>query len=217
MVAKLKPSRYLVMEISKLRRNAGRQGGFALIETAIAISILAVGLLGVAALLAQLGGNSTTSRYMSTEALLASEKLDDLNRYPYKDPAIAVPNGTTAGSLTADTTDTVTANSLPPEVVDYFDQVRISSGDGNVVETVLGKDAGGNALYTTITHAPDGKITPSTSATPPAATSDMITFSRRWVIEQNPAGMPAGVRRFTVLVSLQSVPIQAKFQASMLR
>ncbi|MGZ4829363.1 MAG: type IV pilus modification PilV family protein, partial [Candidatus Angelobacter sp.] len=60
--------------MSKLRRSARRQGGFAMIETAIAISILAVGLLGVAALLAQLGGNSTTSRYMSTEALLASEK-----------------------------------------------------------------------------------------------------------------------------------------------
>jgi Tfp pilus assembly protein PilV len=205
------------MEISQLRRNSGRQGGFALIETTIAISILAVGLLGVAALLAQLAGNSTTSRYMSDEALLASEKLDDLNRYPYNDPAIAVPNGVTSGSLTADTTATVTANGLPPEVVDYFDQVRISSGNGNVVETVLGKDAAGNAQYTTTTHAPDGSIKTTTSTSAPTAASDMISFSRRWVIEQNPAGMPAGVRRFTVLVSLQSVPIPATFQASMLR
>ena len=205
------------MEISKLRRNPRRQGGFALIETAIAISILAVGLLGIAALLAQLGGNSTTSRYMSTEALLASEKLDDLNRFPYNDPAIAVPSGTTAGSLTADTTDTVTANGLPAEVVDYFDQVRISSGNGNVVETVLGKDAAGNSQYTTTTHAPDGSITVAKSATAPATTSDMLTFSRRWVIEQNPTGQPAGVRRFTVLVSLQSSPVPALFQATMLR
>jgi hypothetical protein len=219
------------MEISQLRRSARRQGGFALIETTIAISILAVGLLGVAALLAQLGGNSTTSRYMSTEALLASEKLDDLNRYPYNDPAIAVPGGTTpgcgtttgnaSGCLTADTTDTVTANGLPAEVVDYFDQVRISSGNGNVVETVLGKNAAGVAQYTTITHAPDGTITPTTSATAPVATSDMITFSRRWVIELiptgAPAGLPAGVRRFTVLVSLQNTAVPATFQATMLR
>jgi type II secretory pathway pseudopilin PulG len=205
------------MEISKLRRSARRQGGFALIETTVAISILAVGLLGVAALLAQLGGNSTTSRYMSTEALLASEKLDDLNRYPYNDPAIAVPGGNTSGSLTADTTATVTANGLPAEVVDYFDQVRISSGNGNVVETVLGKNAAGVTQYTTITHAPDGTITPTTSATAPAATSDMITFSRRWVIELSPVGLPAGVRRFTVLVSLQGTPIPATFQATMLR
>jgi Tfp pilus assembly protein PilV len=206
------------MEISKLRRSTGRQGGFALVETMIAISILAVGLIGVAALLAQLAGNSTTSRYMSTEALLASEKLDDLNRYPYKDPAIAVPGGNTAGSLTADTTATVTANNLPPEVVDYFDQVRISSGNGSVSETVLGKNAGtGNAEYSTTTHAPDGSITLSKSASAPAATSDMITFSRRWVIELSPSGVPAGVRRFTVLVSLQSTPVPAIFQASMLR
>src|SRR6476661_4589718 len=116
MVARLKPSRYPAMEMSKLRRNARRQGGFALIETAIAISILAVGLLGIAALLAQLGGNSTTSRYMSTEALLASEKLDDLNRYPINDPAIAVTNGNSAGSLTADVTDNVTVGVVTENV-----------------------------------------------------------------------------------------------------
>lgn len=217
MVVKLKISRYRHMEISKLRPNRRRKSGFALIETMIAISILAVGLLGVAALLSQLAGNSTTSRYMSDEALLASEKLDDLNRYPYNDPAIAVPNGTSAGSLSTDTTATVTANGLPPEVVDYFDQVRISSGNGNMVETVLGKDVNGNAQYTTTAHAPDGTITVTKSATPPAVTTDTMTFSRRWVIEQSPAGMPAGVRRFTVLVSLQSAPVPTTFQASMLR
>src|SRR5690242_10444730 len=121
------------MAMSKSLRKARSESGFALIETLIAISILAVGLLGIAALLAQLAGNSTKSRYTSTEALLASEKLDDLNRYPINDPAIAVTNGNSAGSLTADVTDTVTANGLPPEVVDYFDQVRISSGNGNMV------------------------------------------------------------------------------------
>src|SRR5690242_20096919 len=128
------------MAMSKLRRKKRRGAGFALIETVIAISILAVGLLGVAALLAQLGGNSTRSRYMSTEALLASEKLDDLNRLPFGDPAIAVTNGNSAGSLTANTTDTVTVGAFPPQVVDYFDQVRVSSGDGNMVETVSGLD-----------------------------------------------------------------------------
>ncbi|HEY1528611.1 MAG TPA: prepilin-type N-terminal cleavage/methylation domain-containing protein [Candidatus Angelobacter sp.] len=203
--------------MSKLRRNTRRQGGFTLIETTIAIAILAIGLLGVAALLAQLAGNSTTSRYMSTEALLASEKLDDLNRYPYNDPAIAVTGGNTAGSLTADTTATVTANGLPPEVVDYFDQVRISAGDGNMVETVLGRDANGNPQYNTTTHAPDGSIAITKTASAPAATADMISFSRRWVIEQSPAGMPAGVRRFTVLVSLQNGTKPATFQASMVR
>lgn len=188
-----------------------------MIETVIAIAILAVGLLGIAALLAQLGGNSTQSRYMSTEALLASEKLDDLNRYPYGDPAIAVPNGNTAGSLTADTTATVTVGAFPPEVVDYFDTVRISAGNGNMVETVSGKDALGNPQFTTTTHAPDGSITVTTAATAPGATADMLTFSRRWVIEQNVAGLPAGVRRFTVQVNLTNPVLPATLQASMLR
>ena len=129
------------MAMLKSRRKARRTAGFALIETVIAISILAVGLLGVAALLAQLGGNSTQARYMSTEALLASEKLDDLNRYPYGDPGIAVVAGNSAGSLTADTSATVNNGVLPPEQVDYFDTVSISSGNGNMVETVSGKDA----------------------------------------------------------------------------
>ena len=205
------------MGLSKLRRKTRRTSGFSLIETVVAISILAVGLLGVAALLAQLGGNSTQSRYMNTEALLASEKLDDLNRYPYNDPAIAIPTGTTAGSLTADTTATVTANGLPPEVVDYFDQVRISSGNGSMVETVSGKDAGGNPQFTTTSHAPDGSVTITQSPTAPTPTSDQLTFSRRWIIENNVANLPAGVRRFTVLVTLRDPAFPSTLQASMLR
>jgi prepilin-type N-terminal cleavage/methylation domain-containing protein len=204
------------MAMSKSHRKVRRQGGFALIETLIAISILAIGLLGIAALLAQLAGNSTQSRYMSTEALLASEKLDDLNRYPINDPAIAVTNGNTAGSLTADVTDNVTVG-VVTETVDYFDQVRISAGNGNMVETVSGKDVNGNTVYTTTTHSPDGSITVVTGANPPVATSDMLTFSRRWVIELNPANQPAGVRRFTVLVSLNTPTKPANFQATMMR
>ncbi|HEV8182220.1 MAG TPA: prepilin-type N-terminal cleavage/methylation domain-containing protein [Candidatus Angelobacter sp.] len=202
--------------MSKSLRKVRRQGGFALVETLIAITILAVGLLGIAALLAQLAGNSTKSRYMSTEALLASEKLDDLNRYPINDPAIAVTNGNSAGSLTADVTDNVTVG-VVTDNVDYFDQVRISAGNGNMVETVSGKDVNGNTVYTTTTHAPDGSITVATAAIPPAATSDMLTFSRRWVIELNPPNQPAGVRRFTVLVSLNLPTGASTFQATMMR
>lgn len=203
------------MAMLKLRRKARRNSGFAMIETMIAITILAVGLLGVAALLAQLGGNSTQSRYMSTEALLASEKLDDLNRYPYNDPAIAVTNGNIAGSLTVDTTASVTVG-VVTENVDYFDKVQISSGNGNMVETVSGKDASGNSVFITTTHAPDGSITVTTAANAPAPTSDMLTFTRHWAIESNMAGIPAGVRRFTVLVSLKGTT-PSTFQTSMLR
>lgn len=213
----MKPSRYRAMAMSKLRRKHGRGAGFGLIEATIAISILAVGLLGIAALLAQLGGNSTRSRYMSTEALLASEKLDDLNRFPYGDPAIAVTNGSSAGSLTADVTDTVTVAPFPPQVVDYFDQVRVSAGEGNMVETVSGLDVNGNTVFTTTMHAPDGSVKISTSPTASAPSSDMLVFARHWVIEQNVPGLPVGVRRFTVLVTMINPVVKAEFQSSMLR
>ena len=203
--------------MSKLLRKKRSTAGFAMIEAVIAISILAVGLLGVAALLAQLGGNSTQSRYMSTEALLASEKLDDLNRYPFNDPAIAVPNGVSAGSLTADSTNNSITIGPVTEVVDYCDQVSISSGAGLMSETVSGTDANGNQQYTTTTHAPDGSINVVKSPAAPVGTGDTLTFSRRWIIELNPAGMPPGVRRFTVLVSQKNAVTPSSFQSSMLR
>ncbi len=57
--------------------------GFAMIEVMFAITILAVGLLGLAALLAQLSGSTTQSRYLGSEVMLASEKLEDLNQLDY--------------------------------------------------------------------------------------------------------------------------------------
>lgn len=204
------------METSKSLRNKRRAGGFALVETMIAIVILAVGLLGVAALLAQLSGSSATSRYMSTEALLASEKLDDLNRLPAADPAIAVTTGTSAGSLAADQTASVTVGPVTTNV-DYFDTVQISSGNGNMAETATGKDASGNTIFITTTHAPDGTVTTTTANSPPAGGSDMLSFGRRWLIEQDPPGLPAGTRRITVLVSLRNGVQPATFQTSMVR
>lgn len=182
----------------------------------VAIVILGVGLLGAAALLAQLAGNSTTSRYMSTEALLASEKLDDLNRLPSVDPAIAVTVGDLAGSLDTDLTATVTTGGVT-ETVDYFDTIQISAGNGSMVETVSGKDPAGNDTFTTTTHSPDGTVTSVTANAPPPTTSDMVSFKRRWIIEQNVPGLPAASRRITVAVFLQNAVGKEKFQSSMVR
>jgi prepilin-type N-terminal cleavage/methylation domain-containing protein len=204
------------METSKSRRKENASRGFALIETMIAIVILAVGLLGAAALLAQLTGNSSTSRYMSTEALLASEKLDDLNRLPSVDPAIAVTTGNSAGSLGADLTASVTTGAVT-ETVDYFDTVQISAGNGSMVETVSGKDPLGNNTFSTTTHAPDGTVTSVVTTAPPAATPDMLSFKRRWIIEQNVPGLPTESRRITVLVSLLNGTGGEQFQSSMVR
>jgi len=96
-----------------------KQEGFALIEVMFAIVILAVGLLGLAALMAQLSGSTTQSRYLGSEVMLASEKLEDLNQLDYKKySATTLAPG---GSLTANQTLNTVA---------YFDQVQMSSRSG---------------------------------------------------------------------------------------
>jgi len=163
------------MEISKLHRKANREEGFALLEVMIAIVILAVGLLGLAALMAQLTGTTGNSRYMGTEVMLASEKLEDLNRLQIGDAGLAA-----GGNLAAD-------------AANHSDQIQVSSDNG------------------TTTTVPAGTA---------AATSDLLQFRRRWVIEQNPAGLPTGVIRITVLVALldgNAVSRANTFQTSMVR
>jgi prepilin-type N-terminal cleavage/methylation domain-containing protein len=204
------------METSQSHRKREQQRGFTLIETIVAIAVLTIGLVGAAALMTQMLSNSGRSRYMSIAAMLASEKLEDLNRFPANDPVIFVAGGATAGSLTGDTSQTVTvgANS---ESVDYFDVVQLSSGNGGISETSSGKDAGGNTVFTTITHRPDGTVISTVDAALPPLAADTLVFSRRWVIEGDQP--VSGVRRITVLVTLKN-PVLSQtvtFQNSMVR
>ncbi|HXB20415.1 MAG TPA: prepilin-type N-terminal cleavage/methylation domain-containing protein [Candidatus Solibacter sp.] len=194
------------MEASLSHRKAGRASGFTLIETLLAMFIMAMGMLGVAALMSQMSGTSVQSRYMSTEALLASEKIEDLNRYGASDTNVAA-----GGSLTADTAG-------------YFDQIQASAGQdasasGDIVETSTGIDpVTAAANYTITKHSPNGTASSKTIVgTPPAATPDMAVFNRRWLIEANtPVN---GVRRITVLVTLTTATQgqQATFQMSTVR
>jgi prepilin-type N-terminal cleavage/methylation domain-containing protein len=195
--------------------NPRRESGFTLLETIIAMVILTVGLLGLASLFAKTTLSSNMSRYMSTQSLLASEKLDDLNRLSSTDPGVAVPGGGTAGSLTADTTAVVTSGGVT-QSVDYFDTIQTSAGNSGVSETFTGVNGGGATTYTTVTHSPNGVVTtfPATTVAPVPA-PDAITFKRRWVIEQD---VPVvGVRRITVLVTVTDVPKAVPFQMSMVR
>jgi len=189
------------------------QAGFTLLEVLIALTILIIGMSALALVSARMMSGGNQSKYMNLAATLTSEKLEDLNRWDSDDPQICIPTGqATAGSLTSDVVQTTTCSGGASSSVNYFDDVTLANVNGAVSETVSSTSAG-NTVYTTTTHAPDGSIQTSTSATPPAA----ATFHRRWIIEGNTP--VTGVRRVTVLVTLldSSVKPTVTFQMSLVR
>jgi prepilin-type N-terminal cleavage/methylation domain-containing protein len=172
------------MEMSQSPRNTGRQRGFTLIETMVSILVLTIGLVGTAALMSQSVNMGAHARYVSTAALLASEKMEDLSRFPTGDP-----NLNAGGSLGAD-------------IAGYSDSVQISSTNGNINESTT--ISGNTTLYT---QQPDGTVTVTPGAGVPAATSDMLTFDRRWLITSNPTiggTTITGAHQITVLVILNN-------------
>jgi prepilin-type N-terminal cleavage/methylation domain-containing protein len=199
------------MDAFKLRR---KSRGFTLLETLVAIAILTIGLLSIALLVVRSAASSNTSRYMSTQSLMASEKLDDLNRLPQSDPAIAVPAGNTAGSLTADTNQTVTVGAVTQNVA-YFDVIQIAGTNGSIAETTATTDAAGVTTYLTTTHTPNGVVTQSASNAAPANNPGTIVFNRRWIIEKDTPIV--GTRRITVRVQVVNEPQATPFQMSMVR
>jgi Tfp pilus assembly protein PilV len=183
------------------RRNSR---GFTVVEVIVACFILMVGVVAVAGVVGSTLGNTAHSEYMTQAATLATEKLEDLNRYPSTDANVTVPNGISVGSLTSDTTG-------------YFDEVYFSPSEGAIEETTTGLDANGNLQYETTTYTPDGHMTAqSASSTPPSAAGS-TAFKRNWLIEQDQPVV--GVRRVTVLVTLQgqSAASAVTFQMSIVR
>ena len=113
---------------------------------------------------------------MGTEVMLASEKLEDLNRLQIGDPALAA-----GGHLNSDD-------------LGYSDQVQVSSDNGTTTTVAAGATTG--------------------------TSTDLLQFTRRWVIEKDPTGLPTGVIRITVSIGLlggDSVTRANKFQTSMVR
>jgi prepilin-type N-terminal cleavage/methylation domain-containing protein len=180
------------MEKSLLPHKSSRgQRGFTLLETIVAITILTVGLLSVAALMTQMVRGTSHSRSMSTAAMLATEKLEDLNRYPSTDANVA--NG---GGLGADTAG-------------YFDTVQVSAGSGIISVNTNG---------TIITHNPDGTVT---NVAPPASAETMTFDRRWQIeVNPVITGGAAlnNARRVTVLVILpEAGKSPVTFQTSMVR
>jgi hypothetical protein len=202
-------------------------------EVLVAAFILVVGLMAAAAFIGNAIGSTARSEYMNQAATLASEKLEDLNRWPAAynvntgldsgDPHVIVTNGVSAGSLTADVVQNVTANGTT-EAVNYYDLVYFSPSQGSLEEIVSSLDPLGNPQYTTIIHPATGMLQdppPPPSSTLPSVTG-AIGFKRRWIIEFNPSvagSQVTGVRRITVEVDLQNVFVQpaVQFQMSIVR
>jgi prepilin-type N-terminal cleavage/methylation domain-containing protein len=210
-----------------------RHRGFTVLEVLIAAAILVIGMVALASMAGTLMGTGNRSKYMSLAAVLASEKLEDLNHWygfiaqpaQPEAPQICVPNGqTSVGSLTTDVLQTTTCAAGASAPIAYYDDVSIglsnSSSDcpnptaGCFAET-LSSLSGGNIIYNTTYHSPDGNITTSTSSTAPTNT----TFHRRWIIEANTP--VTGVRRITVLVTLKETAATTgptvTFQMSLVR
>jgi Tfp pilus assembly protein PilV len=189
----------------------------------VSISILAVGLMATALVMTNAYKFSVRSRYMAEAAQLASEKLEDLNRYPQNDENVTVMSGANTCGLTGITCEGSLTQDLAPQsittvngtfTVSYYDSVYLSAANGTISETY--QTAGGsNPNYSTLSFSPNGQTPiPSNSSTAPTGGE---TFDRRWVIEQDQP--VAGVRRVTVLVTLMDVTIQppVTFQMSMVR
>ncbi len=196
--------------------------GFTMIEVLVAILVLTVGLVALSSLATATLSGTESARFAGLAANSASEKPEDLNRWPYSDPNVYVASGSAAGNLTSDAQASVISQGVT-ETVNYYDNVYISDSNtsasvqtGAITETVLGL-VNGAETYTTLTHNPNGMLSQTQSASPPAAIPDAITFTGRWVIEMDQP--VTGVKRLTVLVTLtnQFVKPPVSYQMSMVR
>src|SRR3984957_707434 len=182
---------------SERRRNRG----FSILEVLFAITILAVGLSAMAALVAQSLTGTESARFMALATTLASEKLEDLNRYPNASPAVT--QLTAGGSLSADSTG-------------YNDSVDLSNTQGQISESIPTSTG-----YSNIIHLSTGEVQVNPTATaPPSAGSGTVVFHRRWLIEQDLSGNGVtltGSRRVTVVVTMTNQSHPFSFQMSMVR
>jgi prepilin-type N-terminal cleavage/methylation domain-containing protein len=200
------------MEMSKLRLKGAPKRGFTLIETLVAMFILSVGLVALGSLAAQTLSGTTRTHYSALAADLATEKLEDLSRWPTFDPNIYVAAGSTVGDLASDKSANVTSGGIPTELVNYYDDVEISDSQGAIAETVS-QVVGGATTYKTTSHNPDGTITTSSSSSATTADVGAFSFHRRWTIEMDQP--VTGLRRITVLVTLSNGFVQPPVSVQM--
>jgi type IV pilus assembly protein PilV len=214
--------------LSSRRRNAANQGGFTLIEVLVSIVVMAVGLLSVAALIAGTLQAGTRARYMSMASILASEKLDSLNKWPSGD----LPNSANTAQNAAPTDPNIwpggslTGGAICAANDAYCDQVTVSEASGADFETQT-QIVNGNPVTTTIVHTASGCVGTPAACGVAAPAAGGATFTRRWQITADPTitatgggtVTATGARRITVLVTLNNTTASnpVSFQLSMVR
>ena len=207
--------------MSRQKSFTNNTAGFSLVEVLVSIAILSVGLIGMAAVVCSSMITGASAKYMNMAGMLASEKLDDLNKWPSTDPNVT-PGGSLAGPILCAAGDT------------YCDQVTLSetSGADFITQTQVVFDPVTNTsktVTTTIVHTSAGCVdTPANCGVANPGAAGGSTFTRRWLITANPtvtsaAGVAttvSGAREVTAVVSLvnnvkTSRPVT--FQMSMVR
>jgi len=193
--------------------------GFSLIEVTIASVVLGTAVLAVGLLITKMTTGSIESKDMSYAAVLISEKIEDLNRWDVDDPQVCVPTASNSvGSLTSDITQNTTCPAGASGSVNYYDDVYpnltasacTDATAGCFAETVS-SIVGGNTVYTTTVHSPNGIVQSTSSNSPPSG----ATFHRRWIIEAN--SPITGVRRITVKITKTTANPPVTFQMSIVR
>src|SRR5580658_5648837 len=181
-----------------IEQKKSRERGFSLIEAVIAMVILTVGVVGVAATIGSAVKTTDNSKYSNIASTLATEKLEDLNRWPSTATQVGA-----GGSLAADLTG-------------YFDDVSLAA-DGGAFEEVESATSGS---YTFTTFNPSNNPIPLATSTS-TAPNVPVTFDRRWLIEVSPTingVVVTGVRRITVWVqSVGAIQPPMTFQMSTVR
>lgn len=70
------------------QKRAGRQNGFTLLETAVAMVVMMVGGLGIAAVFSYAIKNNNGSRDRAIALAVAQQELERLRSVPFNDPAL---------------------------------------------------------------------------------------------------------------------------------
>jgi len=104
------------------------QGGFGLLELLIAMTILAIGMLGIMKLQMQAGFGNAASRHNSAAVNLARSKLEEIKRIG----AYSIQEGAIAGLNDTDTTNDLANWSSPDFTEGPFNESEDSGSGGKI-------------------------------------------------------------------------------------